>query len=83
MNKRMIFKKIDNKYVEKLENTIKSKDAEIEFLKQQIALMKEKELLAKHKLFGSSSEKRKRVQKKKSLKVLNQLLLSTIFQRMK
>lgn len=57
MNKRMIFKKIENKYVEKLENTIKSKDAEIEFLKQQIALMKEKELLAKHKLFGSSSEK--------------------------
>lgn len=57
MNKRMIFRKIDNKYVEKLENTIKSKDAEIEFLKQQIALMKEKEFLAKHKLFGSSSEK--------------------------
>ena len=57
MNKRMIFKKIENKYVEKLENTIKSKDAEIEFLKQQIALMKEKEFLAKHKLFGSSSEK--------------------------
>lgn len=57
MNKRMIFKKIENKYVEKLENIIKSKDAEIEFLKQQIALMKEKEFLAKHKLFGSSSEK--------------------------
>lgn len=57
MNKRIIFKKIENKYVEKLENTIKSKDAEIEFLKQQIALMKEKEFLAKHKLFGSSSEK--------------------------
>lgn len=53
----MILKKIDNRYIEKLEGTIKSKDAEIEFLKQQIALMKEKELLSKHKLFGSSSEK--------------------------
>ncbi|MGL5085843.1 MAG: IS66 family transposase [Clostridium sp.] len=57
MIKRIVFRQIDNKYVEKLEDTIKSKDAEIEFLKQQIALMKEKEILAKHKLFGSSSEK--------------------------
>lgn len=57
MIKRVVFKKISTKYVEKLEDTIKSKDAEIEFLKQQIAFMKEKELLAKHKRFGSSSEK--------------------------
>lgn len=44
MVKRFILRKIGNEYVQKLEDNIKSKDAEIEFLKQQIAFMKEKEL---------------------------------------